>query len=117
MDAGGGGFTATELGAHRLRIWALAAERMDAARGSHEDRFVDVDYRQFVRDPLGVGRELYEALQLELTDETVRAMRQWNDDRPKDRFGAHRYQASDFGLSDGMIRERMQGYVDRYAIG
>jgi hypothetical protein len=107
-------FTPEELGAHRLRIWALAAERMDAAREGHDDRFVDVDYRDFVRDPLAVGRNVYAALGIDFTDDVEAAMRRWSEERPRDRFGAHRYQAEDFGLSDDGIRERMQGYIDRY---
>jgi hypothetical protein len=113
--AGGpGSFTPEELGAHRLRTWALAAERMDAAREGHEERFVDVDYRDFVRDALAVGRNVYGALGIDFTPDVETAMRQWSEGRPKDRFGAHRYRAEDFGLSDAGIRERMHAYVDRY---
>jgi hypothetical protein len=113
--AGGpGSFTPEELGAHRLRVWALAAERMDAARVGHDDRFVDVDYRDFVRDPLLVGRNVYESLGIDFSEDVEDAMRRWSEERPKDRFGVHRYQAEDFGLSDAGIRERMHGYIDRY---
>lgn len=45
MGLGDGTFTATELGAHRLRIWAMAADRFDAARDANPGRtVVDVDY-------------------------------------------------------------------------
>jgi hypothetical protein len=117
IGGGPGSFTPRELGAHRLRIWGLAAERMDAARRDHEERFVDVDYRDLVRDPLEVGGRLYDALGIELTDDAALSMRRWSEERPKDRHGTHRYAAEDFGLSAGQIRERMQGYVERYGLG
>lgn len=116
MGSGPGTFTSTELGAHRLRIWALAADRMDAARDGHDDRFVDVDYRAFVRDPVAVGQALYADVGIELTDDTAQAMHRWTQERPKDRHGVHRYAADDFGLSAEQVRERMHGYVERYGL-
>jgi len=89
---------------------------MDAARTGNEDRFVDVDYRSFVSDPMGVACSLYSAMGIELTNETEHAMRRWSEERPKDRFGAHRYAAEDFGLSEGVIRERMSDYVEHYGL-
>ncbi|MBW8825841.1 MAG: sulfotransferase [Acidobacteria bacterium] len=117
MGIGEGTFTPEELGAHRLRIWSLAAERMDVARAGRPDRqFCDVDYRDFVADPLAAAHGIYKQLDLELTPAAEAAMRQWMDDRPKDKHGAHRYTAEEFGLSTGEIRERMAGYIDRYGI-
>src|SRR5262249_21835770 len=71
MGIGEGAFTAQELGKHRLRVWALAAERMQAARDAAPDRvFVDVDYRAFVADPVGAVRSVYAGLGRELTPAT-----------------------------------------------
>ena len=115
MGLGDGTFTATELGAHRLRIWAMAAERMEAARAAAPERTVlDVDYRDFVTDPLRTVRELYGALGRELTPQAAGAMERWIGERPKDQHGAHRYAAEDFGLTDTLIRERMGSFIDRY---
>jgi hypothetical protein len=112
-----GTFTPAELGAHRLRIWSLAAERMATARDAARDRIViDVDYRAFVRDPLSTVADIYRALQRPLSAEAERTMRQWLFERPKDRLGAHRYQADDFGLTEAQIRDRMAAYIERYGI-
>jgi hypothetical protein len=112
-----GTFTAPELGAHRLRIWSLAADRMAAARAAAPDRiFIDVDYSAFVRDPVSSVAEIYRALQRPLSAEAEMAMRRWLVERPKDRLGAHRYRAEDFGLTEGQIRARMGAYIERYGI-
>ena len=117
MGLGEGTFTASELGHHRLRIWAMAAERLDAARAAAPDRtFVDVDYRAFVADPITTVKEIYDVLAWPLSSEAEAAMRQWAIERPIGKHGTHRYQASDFGLTVATIRDRMEGYIDRYGI-
>jgi hypothetical protein len=115
MGLGEGTFTATELGAHRLRIWSSAAERMAEARRAARDRtFVDVDYRTFVADPVSTVAEIYRALDKPLDAGPIEAMRRWVAERPKDRLGRHTYRAEDFGLTAEVIRERMAGYIDYY---
>lgn len=112
-----GFYTADELGQHRLRIWAMAADRMQQARAANPQRkIVDVDYRSFVADPLQTVRDIYARLPRDLSLEAEAAMVRWVQDRPKDKHGAHRYAAEDFGLSKGMIRERMEGYIQDYGI-
>jgi Sulfotransferase family len=115
MGLGAGTFSASELGAHRLRIWAMAAERMEAARAAAPERTVfDVDYCDFVTDPLRTVGEVYDALGRDLPPETVAAMERWVGERPKDQHGAHRYAAEDFGLTEVSIRDRMGDFIDRY---
>jgi hypothetical protein len=115
MGLGEGTFTPAELGAHRLRIWSKAAERMDEARRAAGDRtFIDVDYRAFVADPVATVAEVYRGLGRPLGAQPLGAMRRWVAERPKDRLGRHTYRAEDFGLNGGAIRERMAGYIERY---
>jgi hypothetical protein len=117
MGTDDGTFTPAELGAHRLRIWSLAAERMAAARAAAPDRtFIDVDYRAFRAGPVSTVAGIYRALERPLSTEAQLGMRRWMAERPKDRLGAHRYQAEDFGLTVGLIRERMAGYIECYGI-
>lgn len=115
MGLGEGTFTPDELGAHRLRIWALAAERMDAARAAAPHRTViDVAYPRFVADGIGTVRAIYEQLGRELTADAEAAMTSWAQARPKDQHGAHRYAAEDFGLTTEMISDRMAEYIETY---
>ena len=98
-------------------VRAPRGERMATAREAARDRIViDVDYRAFVRDPLSTVADIYRALQRPLSADSERAMRQWLFERPKDRLGAHRYQADDFGLTEGQIRDRMAAYIECYGI-
>ena len=117
MGLGEGSFSPEELGAHRLRIWGLAAERMIAARATAPGRvFVDVDYRCFTTDPLATVRDVYRMLDRPLPVEVGDAMARRVLERPRDRFAVHRYRAEDFGLSERIIRERMSGYVETYGV-
>lgn len=117
IAGGPGAFTPAELGAHRLRIWALAADRFLAARAAAPDRtFVDVDYRALVADPLATVRDVYRRLCRELTPDAEAAMQRWATSRPKDQYGPHHYSAADFGLTAEAIRERTANYVEQYAV-
>ena len=43
-------------------------------------------------------------------------IRKYLRDKPKGKFGAHRYDFADFGLEPGAIRETYAGYVEHYGI-
>ena len=117
LGLGDGTFNANELGAHRLRIWSMAAERFNSARDANPGRkVIDVDYRKFVSDPLSSARDIYSSLGIDLEASTEVAMRKWHHDRPKDKHGTHRYSAEDFGLATAGIRDHMKDYVSRYSI-
>ena len=104
MGLGDGTFTASEFGTHRLRIWALAADRMDAARAGAPGRtFVDVDYRAFVAEPLAVVRSNVSLLSRTLSSEAEAAMQKRLVAHPMGRHGTHRYLAGDFGLTEQAI--------------
>jgi len=117
MAGSEGFFTASELGKHRLRIWSLAAERMEAAREANPTRkIIDIDYRAFIADPVATVKGIYAELGRTHSRDTIDAMEAWVRDRPRDRHGKHRYAAEDFGLTAEVIRDRMAGYIERYGI-
>lgn len=94
---------------------ALAFREGDAARGGAA-RFVDLDYRALVADPMAAVRRIYDAAGLELTpDVTTRLERHRAGNRQHAR-GAHRYTPEMFGLDRGALRERFARYEARFGL-
>jgi hypothetical protein len=106
-----------ELGPTVLEYLARSVERAQTARDQQEaPRFVDVGYRQFVKDPIGAAERIYDAFKLELTPRTVDAMRRHTADHPQNKHGAHAYALADYGLSAEMVTARMAQYIERFAV-
>lgn len=112
-----GGHDLTRLGpevSEHLRtgmVHAIAArERIG------QDRFCDVHHVQFVADPLGTIRRVYEFLGLELEPAVARAMREWHATNRSGSHGAHRYTAEQFGLSTDQVRADYDFYIEHFDV-
>jgi Sulfotransferase family len=106
-----------ELGPTVLEYLARSVERGMAARDElGPARFVDVDYRQFVKDPMGSVERIYDAFQLELTPRTGAAMRKHIADHPQNKHGAHTYTLADYGLTAETVSKRLARYIERFEL-
>lgn len=111
------GLDPRQLGETVLEYLARSLERGLAARDrSDPDRFLDVDYRDLVDDPLGVARRIHAHFGLPLPAEAEAAMARHVREHPRGRHGTHEYGLEPYGLSPGRIRERLAFYLDRFAI-
>ena len=81
-----------------------------------KNRFTDIGYRDAVDDPLSAVRRIYRDLALDLPVPAETAMNDWLARDREDRRPAHRYEARDFGLSEGRIRESFPGYDDHLVV-
>ena len=104
------------IGPRDLELWAWSAERAQRVREARPERFFDVRYTDFRRDPIAVVRAIYRHFGLALSDETEQRMRQWLAGNPRDKHGQHEYQAERFGLSEAAIHERFADYMKRHAL-
>jgi hypothetical protein len=78
-------------------------------------QLVDVQFADFIRDPLATIRRLYTALGRELTPLTEQRMRDFLSAHPGDGGGA-RYTWSDTGLDADAVREQVSAYQDRFGV-
>ena len=104
-------------GAEMTRRWHDGLERALRARDAGvvpKGRVADVLYRDLMRDPFGVVRGLYDALDMEFTPEFDRRMRAWLAENPKDRRGRHRYSLDEFGLDPDEETARYGAYARRF---
>jgi hypothetical protein len=104
--------------AEQTALWldrALAFRESDTARRSAA-RFVDLDYRALVADPLAAVRRIYDAAGLELGADALDAFARHRAAHPQHARGAHRYTPEQFGLERGALHERFARYESRFGL-
>jgi len=79
------------------------------------DQIVDIQFTAFLADPFSIIRQLYAALDRELTGPTEQRMRAFLADNPGD-GGGDRYRFADTGLDADVLRERAARYQDRFGV-
>jgi hypothetical protein len=101
-------FTGAVIGRDQLELWSRGLERFRAERARHDPaRFFDVDYDDFVRDPLGTVETVYAHFGLPLEDTARTAMARLHEEsRSGAGRPAHRYTLADFGLTGEEVDER-----------
>ena len=101
-------FEGPVVGRAQLDLWSRGAAAFRAQRADHDPaQFCDVDYDDFVADPVGVVAAVYDNFGLPFTAEAESAMRAVyaqstrGAGRPR-----HRYTLEEFGLTAEQVRER-----------
>jgi hypothetical protein len=82
-----------------------------------DEGFVDVHYRDFVRDPVGTVGAIYGHFGESLSAEAEAAMHAHLASHPKGKHGSHTYTLDDFSLDERAVRDRFAAYVERFGIG
>ncbi|WP_121254505.1 sulfotransferase family protein [Nocardioides ferulae] len=94
------------IGRTQLELWSRSYRSFCAARPRYDQaQFVDVDYREFVADPVGTVGGIYDRFGLEWTPAARAAVEQIDrESREGGRRPAHRYSLADYGLTDDEVR-------------
>jgi hypothetical protein len=113
------------LGRLNVDMWELGLRRLIAFRdgkgggareGGENHRFFDLQFAPLQRDPFPILEQLYQFLGEELTDEARNRMQSWRQNTPRDKHGAHSYDASDFGIDIGRLQQQFRFYSDRFNV-
>lgn len=104
-----------EIGRHCLERYSRALARcLESRERLPGERFLDVDYRDLVADPMTQVRRIHEFLGRELDDAAEDAMRVELARHARDLREAHDYSLARFGLREDEIAEAFAGYRKRY---
>jgi hypothetical protein len=108
-------FVGDTIGRSQLDLWARGYTTFTEARTRHDRaQFVDVDYRDFVADPLATVGGIYDRLGTDLSADAERAMASMHaESRSGARKPAHRYTLEEFGLRAEDVDERFPDYAYR----
>lgn len=93
---------------------ALAFRAGEGLRGSA--RFVDLDYRALVADPIAAARRVYAAADLELPASVVAGFERYGRAHRQHARGRHHYDPAQFGLDPGALHERFTRYEERFGL-
>jgi hypothetical protein len=105
-----GTFAGEVIGRDQLELWARGLECFTAARASRDPaRFCDVQYEEFVADPVGTVEAVYARFGLPLSGPAGDAMRALAAQHASAGAPAHHYALADFGLTGDQVDERFAG--------
>jgi len=104
------GLDANAIGAHWARKLARNLKRSTAVASRVPERFIDLDFRDMVADPLREMQRLYAFIDKPFSDE-ARAQMQAHRDSDEHQTNAHQYSLADYGLSERQIHELFRDYV------
>ena len=106
-----------QIAADWCNRWETALSRsLDIRDRWPAERFFDIAYADLVAEPLTAVERLYEFLGWPLSSQARDAMQRFLSANPKDKYGAHRYGLSDFGLDRAVEIRRFARYCERFEI-
>jgi hypothetical protein len=103
-------------------VTELTADEIRAGLRAREDgrpppeRVLDVRYRDLVQDPIATVRSIYTRFDMPFTTDAEARMRQYLEERPKDKHSGHVYSLAQFGLDHDEERERYRAYRERFLL-
>ncbi|MEO1475993.1 MAG: sulfotransferase [Pseudomonadota bacterium] len=80
----------------------------------HADRFFDVPFEGFMSDPMKLITEMHAYFDRPLTDAAHKAMADYLTDRPRDKYGRHKYTPEEFGFTDALRDDLFSDYLKQF---
>ncbi|BBY51384.1 sulfotransferase [Mycolicibacterium arabiense] len=104
-------FTGEVIGRDAMETWSRGLRLFDAERAKHDPaRFYDLDYFEFVKDPIAAVEGVYRQFGIDFTDDARAAMEHSHAESKKGpRAPKHTYSLADYGLTAEEVKERFQG--------
>ena len=96
----------------RLSQWTDSF--MSVRSKSPEERLVDVKYPELLKDPIAQGQRVLQAAGIDVTPDVINDMGQWIEANKREDRAPHKYDISDFGLTEDMIKEKFAVYRQNY---
>jgi len=105
----------TDLGRFHSELWHGNLDGLVDA-GLPEGQVHHSRYADFMTDPFGVVRSLYDAFGRTLSAEAEQRMHAYLANRPKDKHGVHEYSFDDLGLDRATESARFARYRDNFGV-
>jgi len=88
---------------------SVAERRRD---GALPPRFVDIHFDRMLKDPVETLRAAYGSMGREFSDAHADRIRAYLGDKPRGKFGVHRYSAHEWGFEVETLREQLAPYIE-----
>ena len=96
-----------------MMMIALANRRK---AGELPDRIVDSHFSELMADPVASIEKLYDSMGRPFESAHADAIRDYIEQKPKGKFGTHRYTPEEWGFDPVALREQMRPYTDHYGV-
>ena len=96
--------------------WALNQVATRRADGSLPTQFGDVRFTDLMDDPVATIGGAYEQLGMDFDPRHGEAIVAYLRDKPKGKYGTHRYDAADWGFDAAQLRRDLQPYTDHFGV-
>lgn len=90
------------------------ARAMESRKHYDANRFVDIWFRDAMKDPISEISRAYETFGIEMTPAARAGMEQWRTDNPRDGRPPHKYTLAEYGLTEEGIKAAFAGYRAEY---
>ncbi|OBI51848.1 sulfotransferase [Mycobacterium kyorinense] len=110
-DGWSNSFVGAQIGEDAMETWSRGLQLFNAERAKHDPaQFCDVDYADFVADPLATVEWIYRQFGIPLSDAAREAMAHSQaQSKSGPRAPKHTYSLADYGLTADEVRERFAG--------
>ncbi|MCA9504728.1 MAG: sulfotransferase [Myxococcota bacterium] len=95
---------------------ALNSVAVRRREGDLPNRFVDVHFQSLMRDPVETLRRAYGEMERPFTTEHGERIRQYLAEKPKGKFGVHRYTPEEWGFTRSELHASLAPYIDAFGI-
>jgi len=104
-------FVGAQIGADAMETWTRGLKRFNEVRADQNPaQFCDVDYFEFVKDPVSAVEGIYSHFDIEFTDEARKAITDSHTESQQGpRAPKHTYSLADYGLTDEQVKEQFKG--------
>ncbi len=86
------------------------------ARGDLPERFVDIHFQDLLKDPVETLRRAYDTMGRVFNRGHEERIRHYLAEKPRGKFGVHRYTPEEWGFTKEEIRKNLSGYIEREKI-
>lgn len=105
------------IGERVVSMLRLAISRaMQVRERADPARFVDVDYRALMTNPMQIVHRIYRCFDYPYTAVMEQRMKRWLDAHPQYKHGVHHYSLNTFGLNCAAIDQQFAEYTRRFNI-
>lgn len=80
------------------------------------ERFIDVDFRDTVSDPLGTVEGIYREIGMAFTESTRGSVITYMNSHPREARPAHQYTLEEFGFTRSALERRFREYRERHVL-
>lgn len=104
-------FVGAQIGKDAMETWTRGLKRFNAVRADHDPaQFCDVDYFDFIKDPVASVEGIYRHFEIDFADEVRAAITASHEESKKGpRAPKHTYSLADYGLTDEQVKEGFKG--------